>query len=241
VRVRLLLYGVVPLLLVGGMVAMYFSGIDSLREIVSPEFQADRPDWSREFGLLETLQNVALLALVAVAIAGLRRKRLLAERIALWVLLFGALFMFLEETDYGLHYVELLGGGEAAPSGVSGHYNIHRLGYTQAVMRNIAKFGMLTFFGGFAIVFAGSRNAVLRYVAPDRFSVLAILLVTALQELVWDLAARGPEVHGSLAGNEAEFAELGIYYIALLYAVDMVFWRTYSPAAEAVPDAAGNR
>jgi hypothetical protein len=237
--VRLLLYGAGPLLLVGGLVAMYFSGVASLREVVSPEMSGVRPDWSREFGLLESLQNLLLLAIVVVAILGLRRKRLLAERIALWALLFGALFMLLEETDYGLHYVELLQGWDAASSGVSGHHNIHRIGYTQVVMQNIAKFGMLTFFGGFAIVFAGSRNAVLRYVAPDRFSVLAILLVTALQELVWNLSARAPDAHGSLTGNEVEFAELGIYYIALLYAIDMVFWRTYVSSPEPAADATG--
>ena len=49
---------------------------------------------------------------------------------------------------------------------------------------------------------------------------LAINLQEVLM-LVWNLSARAPDAHGSLTGNEVEFAELGIYYIALLYAIDI--------------------
>jgi len=224
-RTRLVLYGVIPSVLLGGMALMYYSGPDWMRRIVSPDLARVAPDAQREFGALELLQDVALLALAAVAVAGVRRERLLVPRLVLWLALVGSVFMLLEETDYGMHFVEFARGGEHAPGEVTGYHNIHRLGYTAVVLRHVALFGMMTFFGGFAIVFARSRNALLRYLAPDRLSVLAVLLVTAVQEVVWRLAERTPDAHGSLSGNEGEFAELGMYGLALLYAIDLVFWR----------------
>ncbi|MHC4952882.1 MAG: hypothetical protein ACYTGZ_03265 [Planctomycetota bacterium] len=213
---RLALYGAVPLVLIGAMVALYYSDVPALRRIVSPDTAEIDTDLRREFGLLENLQNVALAATAVVALVGLRRKRLPLERLALIVLAAGAVFVLLEEIDYGFQYA-----GEQAP------HNIHRIGYTETVLNNAARFGLLTFFGAFAILFSQSRNTVLRYIAPDPFSVLTILLVTALQELVWRLRDQFPLSYGSLTGNEIEFAELGVYYLILVYAVDMVFWRDY--------------
>ena len=54
---------------------------------------------------------------------------------------------------------------------------------------------------------------------------LTILLVTAL----WEVAVRIPDNGGPLDGHAIEFAELGVYYLILLYAIDMVFWRDYEP------------
>jgi hypothetical protein len=226
---RLLLYGAIPFVFLGAMVAMYYSDVALLRRVVSPDFSWIPLDSRREFGVLESLQNLVLLGLVVVAIAGLRRKRLLWERVGLWMLLLGSAFMLLEETDYGLQYALLFPSDASPQEGVAGYYNIHRIGYTQTVLQHVARFGMLTFFGAFAIAFAKSGSPLMRYLAPDRFSVLAILLVTAVQELVWRLGALVPLSHGSLSGNEIEFAELGIYYLILLYAIDVVFRREYHP------------
>ena len=235
-RVRLLLYGVVPLVVLGGMVAMYYSGVGWLRRIVSPEASWIPAETRSEYGLLESLQNLLLAALVVVAAVGLRRKRLPWERLAVWVLLVGALFMLGEETDYGRHYLDLLGMGDGAARGVAGPFNLHRIGYLQAVLRNAAKFGVLTFFGCFAIVFAQSPRPLPRYLAPDRFAVLTVLLITALVELAWKLGDRAVLPIGSLDGHEEEFAELGTYYLALLYSVDMLFWRRYFPRKRTAPE-----
>jgi len=201
-RRRLLLYGAVPLLGIGGMVLAYYSGVPALRQIVAP-------DSGKEFGLVENVQNLLLLAIAGVAVARLRRKKLAWERAGLLVLLLGAVFMLLEETDYGMQYTS----GRVV--------NVHELGYIENVMVHAARFGMFIFFGGFAILFAESRNRVLRYLAPDRMSVLTILLVTA----IWEVVVRLPAEGGALDADEIEFAEVGIYYIVLLYAVDLVFRR----------------
>jgi len=213
ISTRVLLYGVVPFVLIGSMVAMYYSDTTALRRLVSPEMESVHPDLQSEYGLLENSQNLALAGIVAVALIGLRRKRRGWERAALVVLAFGAGWLLLEEIDYGMQYVN-----QGEPR------NLHQLGYTETVLENAARFGLLTFFGAFAIVFAHSRKPLLRYLAPDRFSVLTILLITAFQEIVWRL--RENDV-GSLLGSEIEFSELGVYYLILIYSIDMVFWRSY--------------
>ena len=201
---RLVLYGAVPLLLVGGMVIAYNS---PAREWVAP-------DSGKEFGLLENVQNLLLIAIAAVAVAGLKRKKLRWERAGLAILLVGTLFMLLEETDYGFQYFS------------DEPVNIHETGAIEATLEHTARFGGLIFFGGFAILFAKSRNAVLRYLAPDRFAVLTILLVTAL----WEVVVRLPTTEGSLAGHDMEFVELGVYYLILLYVSDVVFRRRFDAA-----------
>jgi len=210
VRTRLVLYGAVPFVTVGGLMIAYYCGVDVLRRVVAPGS-------GKEFGLLENLQNAVLIAIAAVAVLGLRRKRLRWERISLMFLLAGSLFMLLEEIDYGFQYA------------IDTPVNVHEFGSVESTLEHVARFGGLTFFGGFAIVFAGSANRLLRYLAPDRFAVLTILLVTAF----WEVAIRLPRGGGPLAGDEIEFAEIGVYYLVLLYAYDMVFRRTFGSAAAA--------
>ena len=199
-RARAALYAVVPLLLVGGMVLLYHS---PLRSVVAP-------DDNKEFGLLEMLQNVVLLAVAGVAFAGFLRKPHAWERMLLLLVFGGALFMLLEETDYGFQFVS------------DEPVNLHESPGVEISLEHLARFGGLVFFGGFAIVFAESRRPVLRYLAPDRWAVATILLVTAC----WEIAIRLPVQEGSLVGHELEFAELGVYYLVLLYVWDFVFRRS---------------
>jgi len=226
VRVRLLLYGAGPFLLLGTLIVLYYGPWPALRRLVSPEAEWIPPDLRSEFGLLESLQNVVLLAIAGVALAGARRAQSGWERIAAWALVVGAVAMLLEETDYLTQYAYLFrdGGAEETPR------NLHRLGYAQIVQDNLVRLGLSTLFGAFAIVFANHRNAVLAYLAPDRFVVLTLLLTTALQEFVWWHSARVPLDHGSLAGNEIEFYDLGNYLVVLLWAIDLTRWRRLEPA-----------
>lgn len=240
-RTRWLLYGAVPLALIGALIVFYYSGVPVLRGIVSPDTGSIPLDLRSEFGVLETLENVVLLAIAVVAALGLRRKRFFWERVALLAVFVGAVAMLLEETDYGMQYVHALRGVYPdAPA-----TNLHRFGEAQRFLHDVGRFGALIFFGGFAILFARSRNPVLRYLAPDRMSIVTILVVTALYEIVvLRLAAGRPLDYGSLSGQgerEIEFAELGMYYLVLLYVVDMTYWRTLlevAPPPQFTPDSA---
>ena len=56
-------------------------------------------------------------------------------------------------------------------------------------------------------------------------------VTTAIYEAALKLAARVPPGYGSLDGHEGEFAELGLYYLVLLYAVDVIFRRSFERPA----------
>ncbi len=226
-RERLLLYGAVPLFLVGTLIACYYSDAPGLRHLVSPDTVGIPEALRREFGLLESLQNIVLATICGVAVFGMRKKRLRLERVGLWVMLIGTAWMLLEETDYFTQYAVLFSGD--APEGPP--RNLHRIAYSETLLRNVAYLGSATFFGAFALLFANSSRPVMRYLAPDRLAVGTVLLVTALQEIVWWKSERVALDHGSLTGNEIEFFELGIYYLVLLWLVDMVFWRRLEPAS----------
>jgi len=205
VRTRIALYGVVPFIGIASLAVFYFSDVPLLRSIVSPAR-------GKEFGLLESLQNALLLSIAVIAALGVRRVREGAVKTMLALLFVGTIFLLLEETDYGAHY---LGTGAS---------NLHSLGYIETVLESAAQFGMLIFFGAFAILFADSRRPLLRALAPDRFCVITILVISALQEIIW----RMPTVSGTLTGHEIEFTELGMYYLVQIYVIDVVFWRRTS-------------
>jgi hypothetical protein len=201
-RTRIALYGVVPFIGIASLAVFYFSDVQLLRSIVSPAR-------GKEFGLLESLQNALLLGSVGIAALGVRRVRGGAVKAMLATVFLGTLFLLLEETDYGAHYL----GTQTS--------NLHSLGYLETVLESAAQFGMMIFFGAFAILFADSRHRLLRAIAPDRFCVLTIFVISALQEVIW----RMPAVSGTLSGHEIEFTELGMYYLVLIYVMDLVFWR----------------
>lgn len=197
-RQRIALYGVVPFIGIGALAVFYFSGHPVLRTIVSPEH-------GKEFGLLELLQVACLLAIVAVSAPGGFGPRPRVEKFVRGGLAVVALFVAMEEIDYGAHFL-----GTQIPT-------LHGVEYIEAVIEASARVGMMIFFGAFALLFADSRRLTLRYLAPDRMSVLAILVISALQEVIW----RAPPMAGTLSGHEIEFMELGMYYLGLLYAIDL--------------------
>ena len=66
------------------------------------------PELNREFGLLEHIQLILILAIVFVAFAQSRSVPTRFERLFFAVVGIFAFFILLEEIDYGIHYWELL-------------------------------------------------------------------------------------------------------------------------------------
>ena len=205
-RQRIALYGAVPFIGIGALAVFYYSGHPVLKSMVSP-------DHGKEYGLLEILQVVCLLAIVVVSAPGGFGPRARVEKIVRGGLAVLALFVAMEEIDYGAHFL-----GTQIPT-------LHGVEYIEAVIEASARVGMMIFFGAFALLFAESRNPTLRYIASDRMSVMAILIISALQEVIW----RAPITEGTLASHEIEFMELGMYYLGLLYALDLA--RRPAPSA----------
>ena len=99
VRRDVFLYALLPLCVSLALIFAYFSGIRILQEVVAPAR-------NREFGLLENLQHLLLLGCVVPAMLLAWRERRPGFRIFFGLIGIAALFAFVEEIDYGLHYYE---------------------------------------------------------------------------------------------------------------------------------------
>ena len=217
ITVILLIPGIGISLLIGA----YFSGIEWLQTIVAPP-------GNREYGLLENLQLVILLAIVVGAVIGLKIKTNRPEKIIMALILAGSVFMFLEELDYGLFYYRLVSGNPIDERIASEFINLHNIGEASPKFKLAGDLSLIILFIVLPLFFSRSRNNLLRYLAPDRLFVLAVILMFALSRFAHYLENSGVGTMGSLHGRISEFRELFTYYIFLVYFFGLIFRRSYS-------------
>ncbi len=201
------------------LIAAYFSGIEWLQAIVAPP-------GNREYGLVENLQLVCLLGIVASAVVGLRRNEGRTERIILLFILAGSLFMFLEELDYGLFYYRLLTGNPIDERIASEFINVHNIGEASPKFKLAGDLTLVVLFILFPLLYSRSRNKLLRYLAPDRWFILTIILMFVLSRLAHYLEDTGAGTIGSLHGKISEFRELFTYYVFFIYFFELIFRRS---------------
>jgi hypothetical protein len=221
---RWTVYVIVPVAVSLALIGMYFSGIVQLQHVVSPIIWGMHPDSSREFGLLENLQNLCLLVILVTCVAAALRKPLRAEK-AVWAL--GAAFtafVLLEEIDYGLHFYELARGiqfNQAAEV-----RNVHNTFDLTDIMKNGALAGMLVLFVVFPLTFTNSPHAIMRYITPDRFAILTMVAMFLLRTLAHTLRDLEFGTPGSISSNISEFREFATYYLFMVYLIDIAFRRS---------------
>jgi hypothetical protein len=223
---KLAIYLFVPSVMSLALIGAYFSGVHWLQQIVCPRFdKVLYVNSAREFGLLENLQNVFLIAITVIAGLGVRRKKRTIEKAALILLALFTIFVFLEEIDYGLHYVELAKG--VKPLEQAEVRNVHNRGDINKFMKKGSNIGLALFFVVMPLAFAKSRVPLLRYLAADRYAILTMVAMMLLSALAHALQDRGFGAGGSIGKNISEFRELGIYYLSMVYCFDVVFRRSY--------------
>lgn len=211
-------YFFLPALVCVVLVWGYFSGIGWLSELIAPA-------WNREFGLLENLQNLLLLAGAWVALRSLLRGGSPLERTFMALFLAGSLFMFLEEIDYGAHFRELFGG--LAPGRAPGFRNLHNLGNNSTRMKQAGDVVITLWFVLFPLVFRNTRNAVLRYFRPSCWFIPTAALSVAVSRVAHWVGSGGAN---GLAHSYSEFRELVTYYMGFLYVLALSRRRLASAA-----------
>ncbi|MFP6582249.1 MAG: hypothetical protein VCD00_06805 [Candidatus Hydrogenedentota bacterium] len=237
VRRKRIWYIAVPILSALVMVLMYFSGIPVLRQIITPTIEGIYGNSQREFGLLENLQNVLLLTMVIFAIRGAVRKEYLVERVAFGGLACFALFVFLEEIDYGLHFYEYARGIQSDEA--AANRNLHNVGDRTSTIKRVVDLGMFVLFVVLPFGFHKSRNRYLRYLAPDRYSVFTLLGSVLVSQFAHFLNDRGFGDAANIGSNISEFREYVTYWLFLLYIRELVFRRNLDdPPAESIEAAA---
>ena len=219
---HVVLPGVLSLLLM----AMYFSGNAYLQNIVAPSIDKVPLFSSREFGALEILQNFFLLCIVfysarCVMAAGDIWIRLLAT-----FLLFISLFTFLEEIDYGAHFIEYFTGEYGSLAQETWDRNWHNKmgpGGVQNVsyLKLATNIAMLAGFVLAPLLLSPVRNRTIRLLVPSMWMISTVVLIVLLSLLAHGLDDAGHAMIGDRPGNLykniSEFRELNMYYLFLLY------------------------
>ena len=225
---KLAIYLVVPTVVGLALILAYFSGVSWLQALVSPRIVGMHPNSSREFGLLENLQNLCVLAILIVAAWAVKRKTLRIEKAAFAGLVVFSLLVLLEEIDYGLHYYEYWKGitfFQAAQT-----RNLHNMGDLNKLLKNVMDTVMVLLFVIAPLACANSRRPLLRYLTPDRYAILTVVAMFALSRFAHYLRDIGAGTPGTINKNISEFRELTIYYLCLVYLADIVFFRRFAPA-----------
>jgi len=196
------------------LILMNYSGIAWMQYIISPPI-------NREFGLLENLQLLIILMMFRAAVKASFFKSNGWEKLGFGLLAVFAMLVFLEEVDYGLHYIEYFtNGGVEDKERVR---NFHNQGNNNFYVRQ-AVIGIIVFvFVLLPFVLIRFKNALIQYFAPNRKMALAVVVYLA----VGQLARITPKldvfvVNESLRGNHQEFEELVLYYIFWLYVVQLI-------------------
>jgi hypothetical protein len=210
---QLFKYLLLPALIGLFLILGYFYGPAWLRQVIAPEI-------NREYGLLENLQVVFLLAIILLAAKGVLREKTSAEKIILSLLMAVGIFVLLEEIDYGLHYYRLLIGRPLVDRYADRYINIHNIGNNTSIIKHIADSGMILLFVVLPCLLRKSKNPLVRYFRPSCYFILSMITMFSLSKFAHHLNHTVP-IAGSLANSVSEFRELFIYYIFMIYLHDL--------------------
>lgn len=220
-----LLYWIIPTLVLAGLVAMYFSNVNWLMSVLAPQF-------NRELGLLESLQNVLLVAIIGIVGWRMLNSSFPMERKFFALILAGSVFMLLEELDYGTHYWWLLSGGDISQQPKFSLHNIDNDRYLD-VFKIGGDIVMALWFVIFAWAGARSRNVWIGLLRPSRMFTLALLAAILVSDTAHYLEETVPPKPNYLTTSIGEFRELFTYYIWLLYLGTLALHRAWPQSQQA--------
>jgi len=222
-RRDLILYLALPAAVGALLVAMFFSGVGWMQSLVVPVV-------NREYGLLENLQIVLLLAMAWVGWRSARRAERGLDRAGWRALSAFALFVLLEEIDFGLHYYESLARVPSAERATV--RNLHNQEGVLRWMKLAVDSTLALFF--VVLPWAGRRiqQPTVRWLMPSRWLTATLLLSVLVSKVAHYGTDHGWPTNGSIESNISEFRELFTYYIFLLYLFDLGLRRPLRPGKD---------
>ena len=211
-----LYYWVVPFVVLFTLMAFYFSQIPILMELVSPT-----RNW--ELGILENLQLLVILAIILLSAFAVARVEGSLLKLGFGLLALFSIFILLEEMDYGSHF-----GFENYFLKYFGTSNIHNID-ANAKWYKRPIYLVITFLFFVAPYWNSSiQNRFIKYLIPPPRLILAAFVIfcaDVIPRLIVFLKLR-PD--GGLGVNIGEFSELFIYYLFLLYVLQLIFTKRLS-------------
>ncbi len=208
------------------LMAMYFSGNVYLQNIVAPSMDNMPLFSAREFGALELLQNFFLLCIGFYSVRSFMAARDLWVKLFALLLLLISVFTFLEEIDYGAHFIEYFTGEHGSLAQETWNRNWHNKISTSGVqnvsyLKLASTIGLLAGFVLAPLLLSNVRNRTIRLLLPSRWMISTVVVMLLLGFLVHYLDDAGYSMIGDTPGNLyknlSEFRELNMYYLFLLY------------------------
>jgi len=214
-------YWIIPLLTLMVLTGMYFSGVEWAQEIICPTV-----DW--ELGLVENMQIALLLLIFMISVIAVIKKKLKIERIAFLLLSVFSLFVFLEEIDYGNHFLMYFKGKDNTIfSDLTGKLNVHNMGNNAKLFKRSIYPLMGILFIVAPLVRDRISNTLLRYLLPRKW-IITTALLTAFSYLIPRLLVDHNILKdGGFGINIGEFSEILIYYIFFIYLYEIIFEKSY--------------
>ena len=211
-------------------IGCYFSGVTFLQQLIAPTI--DKANFSfkqmREFGILEMTQNVLLLYICYVLLREMVQRRELLEKLFFGIGSAIFVFLFLEELDYGLHIYKFFTGELGDVQYFSWH-NQWEDGVEKATtMKKVADLVIGVWFVIIPLLLSIPILSSLKEriaITPSRWFIISLILAVVCSKIAHSLDDNGFGVINGVQGNLyktiAEFRETSLYYLFLLYAIQL--------------------
>lgn len=213
-----MIYWVLPILVLGTSMFFYFSEIPPLVNFICPQGNC-------EWGFLENLQLLIVFGIFILSLLAFFRKK---ERFLKW--LFGlialfAIFVFLEEIDYGEHFAQLLMGteGENYEQQLISIRNIHNRGSNAKLFKRSVYLIMAMIFVIAPFFKSRVKNPLVKYFVPG-VNIVFVAVLTIISDLLPRLIViLGGNLEGGLGVETGEFSEIMVYYIFFIYLLQLIY------------------
>lgn len=227
----------IPLLVNLLLIGCYFSGFALLQEIIAPVFVGVVEKHSREFGILELLQNILLICVICLLIKSVATRTQWAHKLFFMTGFLAFIFLFLEEIDYGIHYAEFICDCRLSETEVRSWHNQSHDGVQNGT--KIKRANDLVVLVWFVFIpLLGLIQPVGRWlmripILPGKWLIATLFVGLLCSKFAHFLDDNGYGYldgrQGSLYKNISEFREATLYYVYLLYALalvrlDRLFW-----------------
>jgi hypothetical protein len=220
------LFILIPIVINALSLGLYYSGVYSLQQIIAPQIPGLLQMSYREFGLVEQMQNIFLLAIIILFLIAIIRRKGVLERLIFLSGLLVMLFLLLEEIDYGLHFYHYYFDGRFETPRLNWHNQHTFSDYENGrYLRKISDFLSIILFIIMPLLSLKINFKRLKPLIPSLWFIPALIVSALCSSVGHFLEDNGFGIingsSGFLEGNVSEFRETTSYYIYLLYAIQL--------------------
>jgi len=182
------------------------------------------PEYNREFGLIENVQLLLILGMVVLSFKTYRTSNEKFKSSFFLVVSLFALFIFLEEVDYGLNWYDYF-SGKTKKEGLANAYagdqlrNIHNQGKLLQIIKLLVYIGFAFVLIILPYLFRKIKieNKYVQWLVPSHYLAYSLIAMVVLNQVALYFSNNISYEVQALQGNVSEFEEVFIYYIAFLY------------------------